>query len=51
MPSEGSLNLAKDENEFDNAIAVCGICGIKNKQNENPNRLDPVDIEHCVGKS
>ena len=48
MPITGGLTLAKDDKKFDNASEVCGIWGIKNKQNENPNRLDPGDIDPCV---
>ena len=37
----GGLTLAKDNKKSDDAIDVCGIWGIKNKQNENPDSLDP----------
>ena len=51
MPITESLTLAKDYKKIDNAIVVYGIWGIKNKQNENPIRLYPGDIDHCVWKS
>ena len=49
MPITGGLTLTKDEKKFDNAIEVYGILGIKiRKQNENPNRFDHGDIDHCT---
>ena len=40
--------IMKGLQKIDNSIKVCGIWGIKNKQNENPNHLDPGDIDPCV---